>query len=225
MEKVVISVGGSVICPEKPDRSVIKEIKNLIEERARKGYWTGVVPGGGGLAREWQNAAYEISGVKDIERDLIGIEATKLNASLLRAVFDQELVYSEVIQDQSGEIKTDRKILVYCGWKPGCSTDNDAVIAAVKNGCRKVVNVGSADYVYSSDPSKNSDAERYEKIRWTEYLSLIPEEWKPGMNVPFDRIAAESASRHGLEVYIAGRNIENLRNLLDGKVFNGTIIR
>jgi uridylate kinase len=55
---------------------------------------------------------------------------------------------------------------------------------------------------------------------------LLPKEWDPGLNAPFDPIAAEKAESLGLEVTILnGQKIENFRDYLDGRKFDGTVIK
>ena len=64
-------------------------------------------------------------------------------------------------------------------------------------GARKIINLSNTDYVYNSDPKINPNAKKIEKISWTEYRKLIPKEWNPGLNSPFDPIASEMAEKEG----------------------------
>ena len=43
--------------------------------------------------------------------------------------------------------------------------------------------------------------------------------------MPFDPIAAREAERLGIKVIIVGKDINNLRRLLENKKFRGTFIR
>ena len=90
---------------------------------------------------------------------------------------------------------------------------------------KKIINLSNTDYVYDADPKINKDAKRIEKISWADYRTLIPAEWNPGLNSPFDPIASKMAEAEGIEVIIMnGKPIENLANYLDGKEFLGTTI-
>jgi ubiquinone/menaquinone biosynthesis C-methylase UbiE len=55
--------------------------------------------------------------------------------------------------------------------------------------------------------------------------SLIGTEWSPGINAPFDPIAAKLAKKLDLTVIVAnGKSFKNLENILDGNAFKGTVI-
>jgi uridylate kinase len=93
-------------------------------------------------------------------------------------------------------------------------------------GAKKVINLSNIDYAYDKDPNKYPDAKKLESISWAEYRLLIPKEWISGMSTPFDPIASQKAESLRIEVAIMnGRNIENLKNYLDGGVFVGTVIK
>jgi uridylate kinase len=93
-------------------------------------------------------------------------------------------------------------------------------------GAKKVINLSNTDYVYDSDPKINRDAKKIEKISWAEYRKLIPKEWNPGLNSPFDPMASEMAEKENMEVIIMnGKPIDNLANYLNGDKFFGTIIK
>lgn len=92
-------------------------------------------------------------------------------------------------------------------------------------GATRLVNLSNIDYVYDSDPQKDTDAKKIEKISWAGFRKLIPEEWDPGLSSPFDPIAAKEAEAIGLEVAIVnGAKLEEFSHYLDGKPFVGTVI-
>ena len=92
-------------------------------------------------------------------------------------------------------------------------------------GAKKIINLSNTDYVYDSDPKKNPQAKKIEKISWADYRALIPKEWNPGLNSPFDPIASEMAQKEGMQVIIMnGKPIDNLAKYLNGEKFSGTII-
>ena len=64
-----------------------------------------------------------------------------------------------------------------------------------------------------------------EKITWNEYRKIIPTEWNPGLNTPFDPTASELAEKEGITVVtMNGKNLENLKKCLEGEEFIGTTI-
>jgi uridylate kinase len=55
---------------------------------------------------------------------------------------------------------------------------------------------------------------------------LIPVEWNPGLNSPFDPIASKMAEGEEMEVVIMnGKPIDNLAKYLNGEKFLGTVIK
>jgi uridylate kinase len=81
------------------------------------------------------------------------------------------------------------------------------------------------DYVYDGDPKTNPDATPQKHLTWSMYRSIIPTEWTPGLNTPFDPIASEKAEELGIEVaVINGSDLDRLDNYLSGDPFVGTRI-
>ena len=92
-------------------------------------------------------------------------------------------------------------------------------------GAKKIINLSNIDHVYDSDPKLNPDAKKIEKISWADYRKLIPAEWVPGLNSPFDPTASKMAEAEGIEVIIMnGKPIDNLKKCLNGESFQGTVI-
>lgn len=223
-ETIIISLGGSLIIPDQIDVEFLKNFKELILAQVKNGKKFLIITGGGKLCRRYQEAAKEISAVSNYDLDLIGITSLKLNAELLRVIFS-DYAHSKVIFNLSEKLSFDKPIIIGAAYEPGQSTDWDAVLAAKNVGAKKVINLSNTDYVYDSDPKINPNAKKIEKISWADYRKLIPSEWNPGLNSPFDPIASKLAEEAGIEVVIMnGKPIDNLRNCLEGKSFQGTLI-
>ena len=222
---IIISLGGSLIIPEEIDIKFLNDFKELILAQVKNGKKFVIVTGGGKVCRKYQNAAKEITSPSNEDLDWIGITSLKLNAELLRVIFG-EYAHDRVISNLSESFSFEKPIVIGSAYKPGQSTDWDAVLAAKNVGAKKIINLSNTDYVYDSDPKINSNAKKIEKISWAEYENLIPKDWNPGLNTPFDPIASRQANIIGLEVaMLNGDNIENLKNYLDGKEFIGTVIK
>ena len=117
------------------------------------------------------------------------------------------------------------RVLVAAGWKPGFSSDFDAVLLAEKFGAGTVINLSNIAKVYSADPRLDPSAVPYDRMSWAELQRLVGDTWTPGKNVPFDPIATKKATELKLTIIIAaGKEIENLRALLKGQTFEGTLI-
>ena len=83
----------------------------------------------------------------------------------------------------------------------------------------EIINMSNVNYVYDKAPRKHRDAKKIESIRWKNFTKLVGSKWKAGMHAPFDPVAAKEAEKSKLKVYIIGRDLRNLENLLNGKKF------
>ena len=222
---IVMSVGGSIIVPDEIDVRFIREFRKLILEFTRKGNKVILVCGGGRTCRKYQKAASQITKLNDTELDWLGISATRLNAFFMKTVFGNA-AFGVVEKDYKKAVKTDKNIIISCGWDPGHSTDWDAVMLAKYYNADAMLNLFDLDYVYDKNPKEHSDAKPIKKISWTDFRkNIVGYKWVPGRNVPFDPVAAGIAEKNNAEVVIMnGRNLVNLKNFLEGKEFKGTVI-
>jgi len=220
---IVLSLGGSLIVPKDIDISFLINFKKTIEKYTKKGYKFVIYCGGGKLARNVQNAASQTTKIGNEGLDWLGIHATKLNAQLIKSIFRGN-AENFIVDNPNEKINFKKNILIAAGWLPGWSTDYDAVLLAKNLGIKDIVNMSNVDYVYDKDPKKYRGAKKIEKISWQDYIKLIGDKWKAGMNVPFDPIAAKEAKKSRMMVSIIGKDLKNLGNLLDGKKFRGTTI-
>ena len=223
-QKIIISLGGSLIYPDKIDLDFIKEFKSLIEEYVKKDFIFIIVCGGGKICRDYIKSASEIRDLSDQEKDILGIQVTKLNAYLMKSIFNPDLVYEEVFDNPTIPLNTNKKVIICSGYKPGCSTDYDAVLLAENLKADTIINMSNVSHVCDCDPKKNSNAKKLTKISWKDYRNLIGNKWSPGLNTPFDPIASKKAYELALKVIIIGKSLNNLKNILDKKTFDGTVI-
>jgi uridylate kinase len=221
---IVISLGGSLIVPHDIDVNFVSNFVNLIKEYAGKGYKFVIITGGGATARTYINASKSIGDSSNTDLDWIGIACTRLNSELLRTAFG-ELAHEHVVLDPDNVPSTDKSIIMSAGWKPGNSSDLAAIHCARSVGAHTLINLSNIDYAYDKDPKKYPDAVKIEESNWADFRKILPEEWDPGLNAPFDPVAAREAEALGLEVVIMnGKNIDNLKAYLDGDKFLGTVI-
>ncbi len=223
----VISLGGSIVAPDNPDTTYLRDFARSIrsflsEDPSHKII---MIIGGGGPARNYQKACRELNPqIAHEEQDWVGIMATRLNAELVRTLFLPECS-DPVVTDPSADISFSGRILIAAGWKPGFSTDFDAVMLAERFQASRIINLSNIEKVYTDDPKKNPDAKPLDTISWDDFRKMVGTVWTPGTNTPFDPIATEKAQKLGLQVFAAdGRNIPNLEKLLRGQSFTGTTI-
>ena len=224
----VISLGGSIVAPDGVDVRFLNDFVSLIRsfieaDSARRFIF---VVGGGGPARQWQKAYREICGdsAKDEEADWVGIMATRLNAQLVKAVMG-EWCCQEVITNPMEVAPLTGRVLVAAGWKPGFSTDYDAVLLAERFKADAVINLSNIEKVFTADPKTDPNAKPIDNISWADFRSMVGDEWVPGKNVPFDPVASRHADKTGMKVICAaGKDLENLKKILSGEEFVGTTI-
>ena len=222
----VISLGGSVVSPEWPDCGMIRGFVEMVRGflGADSDRRLVVVVGGGAPARRYQTAATELGVTDAAALDNVGIRATRLNAELLRTVLG-DMCLDPVVEDPSVPPVFRGRVLIGAGWKPGFSTDYDAVLLAEHAGAETLINLSNIPRLFTEDPRSNPDASPVERITWPEFREMVGDEWKPGTNVPFDPVASRRAESAGLRVVIAsGREHENTMAILEGRPFTGSEI-
>jgi uridylate kinase len=223
----VISVGGSLIAPDGVDASFLKNFTGLVrrylEEDGRRRLI--LVCGGGSLARQYQKAYRAVADdPTDENADWVGIQATRLNGELMRRLLVPYCVEPLVTDPEAVSLFYGR-VLVAAGWKPGFSTDYDAVLLAKKFFADTVLNPTDVPRVYSADPRKDPQAMPFDRMSWEAFKGVIGGEWKPGTNAPFDPVAARQAARDHLKVVVClGSDLANLERILRDESFVGTTI-
>lgn len=233
LETKVISVGGSIIAPDGVDTDFLTNFVSTVQEwlKEDENRRLILVAGGGAPARRYQEAYKNVCGLignsyDDNAADWIGVMATRLNAELLRSCLGDYALEPVIINPMESPTEWQGKILVAAGWKPGFSSDNDAVLLAAKYGAETVINLSNIEKVYSDDPKKNPQAVPLDRISWTDFRKMVGNTWEPGKNTPFDPVASQKAEELGLTVICAsGKNIDNIKNILRGKEFIGTVIK
>jgi uridylate kinase len=223
----VISLGGSIISPREVDVEFLQTFYGIITEYLLDypEHKLVIVCGGGWPARAYQQAYNRVVPEADhLALDKIGIAATKLNAELVRFIFS-EYCADEVVDDPTRPTDISSRIMVASGWKPGFSTDYDAVLLAERFHAQHLVNLSNIEQVYTHDPKKNKEAVAIKDITWRDFKAIVGEKWVPGENVPFDPVATSHAANIGMcVIFAAGRDGENLKNILYGRPFKGTLI-
>ena len=88
-----------------------------------------------------------------------------------------------------------------------------------------MVNLSNIARVYTADPRSDPEARPLERASWKEMFAIVGDAWTPGKNTPFDPVAARAAASARIRVVFAdGRDLSNLRRILEGEAFSGTTI-
>lgn len=226
-EKIIISVGGTLIVPEKGiDAEFLMNlndfVRNQLAQNPKRQFF--LVAGGGSMARHYRDAGREVVqhdlSIDDL--DLLGIQATRLNAHLLRTVF-RDIAFPHIIDEYDIITKVKEPVVVAAGWKPGWSIDYCATLIAEDYDIKTIINISPVNQLYTKDPRKYKDAKPLGKISWDKFRSMVGDTWSPGLHAAFDPIAAKKAQELGLHALIM-HDFKNVANYLNGKKFTGTVI-
>lgn len=226
-DKVVMSIGGSLIVPNGGiDTNFLTKLNDFIRQQLasypQRQFF--LVIGGGATARHYRDAGKAVIGkLTDEDLDWLGIHSTRLNAHLIRTIF-HDLAHPQIIEHYDVIIKPTEQLVVASGWKPGWSTDYDSVLLCEDYDVKVIINLSNIQQVYTDDPRTNPNATPIDKMSWDEFRKLVGDEWKPGMNAPFDPIAAKKAQELGAKVVVMSGDFENVEKFLDGQEFLGTVI-
>lgn len=158
---VIISVGGSLIVPEEIDTGFLHFFNDLIRRETKKGRRFLLVTGGGKLMRDYRDAATEVTNnISDNDLDWLAIHITRMNAHLLRTIF-YDIAHPRIIENYDKKLENwVEPVAIGAGWKPGWSTDYDAVILARDYRSKLVINLSNVDYVYDKDPKQDCNAKK-----------------------------------------------------------------
>ncbi len=221
--KVVISYGGSVLVPDRPNLELIREFCNMIIKLEHQ-FW--IVVGGGKIARDYINAARQFN-ASDTYCDEIGIEVSRINARLLISSLGDRTYPEPALNFKEAYLYSlEKNIVVMGGTHPGHTTDAVAAMLGEYVKADLIVIATSVDGVYSKDPKKYPNAERYETLKASELVEIsMKSEIRAGYIGVVDPLAAKIIERSNIKtVILDGRDMGNFFKCLSKKGFTGTII-
>ncbi len=179
-KRIIIKLSGEAlraagskdnISPEIVDR-IAREIKALTD----MGTQVGIVVGGGNF---WRGASASNRGMDRPTADYVGMLATVMNSLALRSAIQAEgveVVVQTAIQMQNvadpyirhkamRHLDNGNVVIFGAGTgSPFFSTDTTAALRASEMGADAIYKATMVDGVYDSDPKKNPDAVKYDKV-------------------------------------------------------------
>jgi uridylate kinase len=224
VEKVVVSIGGSVLIPGENDPDYIKRLAGVLKDVSEYVALV-VVCGGGKIARYYTNTGRELGGTT-YQLDMLGIGATRLNAELLRiALGDAAYDTVALTVDDAAAAFVKGRIVIMGGTEPGHTTDAVAAMVAGRIGSKRIVNATSVDAVYSDDPKKDPNAKRFAKLTISELSRIVYDEHDAGRSSVFDPLGVKLAMRDHIDLLIVdGRDLDEMRNAILGNKIKGTVV-
>lgn len=224
MEKVVISLGGSILIPDDRDGTFLNDLAALLRTLTED-MEIYVVCGGGKVARYYINTGRDLSATEE-QLDELGIGVTRLNARLLQLAL-KDMAHDEVpvtIEEAAAQGRRGR-VAVMGGTTPGHTTDGVSAALAEKVGASRIVNATSVDGVYSADPRKYPEARRYDRLTFDQLGKMMAGGHGAGNSHVFDPMGAEIVKRCRIPLFIvSGRDLKDMEDAIRGRKIKGTVI-
>ena len=227
---IIVALGGSLLYGDHDVKTWLGQLRQTLVHIEGNGRKIGIVVGGGKPAREGITLANEV--ISDRFRlDEIGIAATRLNATILQKML-QEIgcKVAPTIPETTSDASTmfdSFNIVIMGGTKPGHTTDAVSVAFARDSGSAHVIIATNVSHVYTADPRKDESATAIEEMTLDELSAITgTESLKPGQSAAVDTIAVQWAKDALLRIGVLdGRDIRRLEDALEGRPFEGTLVR
>ena len=225
MEKVVVSLGGSVLVPGDDDARYLRDLAALFRDVSGR-VKLFVVTGGGRIARYYIETGRAL-GIGERTLDDFGIAVTRLNARLLAAALNGR-ANREPAKTYAAAAALARRhpIVIMAGTRPGHTTDRVSASLARFVHATRIVNATSVAGVHTTDPRKNPGARLLERITFADLIRLAGNgHAAAGPSIVFDPVAARVIARDRTPLSVVhGRDPKALRAAILGEPFHGTVV-
>ncbi len=207
---VVLKLTGKVFEPG--NERVLLEITEILKEKASTDRLV-VITGGGKTARKYVELGKEL-GVSNAWLDLLGMEASRLNALLLAASLS-ELAYTPIPRsvDEVLQGLSTGKVVVLGGLQPGQSTNAVSAMIAELVKADLLINATNVDGVYDKDPSKYPDAKPLKEVSIQQLAEMLrSQDFRPGHYELLDAVALRVIARSKIRlVFVNAFKPETIR--------------
>ncbi|MEM6746494.1 MAG: UMP kinase [Pseudomonadota bacterium] len=184
--RVLLKVSGEALMGDSEfgiDLETVERIAKEVKAATALGVEICMVVGGGNIFRGLSMAA---RGMERASADYMGMLATIMNAlavqNSLEAIGAQTRVMSAIDMQSVCEPYIRRRairhlekgrVVIFAGGtgNPFFTTDTGAALRAAEMGCEALFKGTQVDGIYSADPKKDPNAERYERITYRDILT------------------------------------------------------
>jgi len=221
----VISLGGSLIVPDKIDFAFLDNFKKTLRKHYNK-YKFVVVCGGGSIARKYIDALAK-ENKSERELDLAGIRVTRMNALFMVQFFGKDANDKLLMNMKEVKANLHKNDVVFCGalrYAPESTSDGTAAKLA---GYLKtdLINMTNIKGLYTANPLTHKNAKFIPYQTWKEFEKrALAIDFKAGQHFVLDQQAAVLIRKQRIKTYIIGKDLLNLDKILNGKKFAGTLI-
>ena len=230
--RILLKLSGEALMAGRSHGIDPRRLNDYVEEITevnKTGVQIGIVIGGGNIFRG-------ISGVDEgfdrVKGDYMGMLATVINGLALQSAFELKKVKARLLtafrmepvadfysQGKAMEALENREIVIFSGGtgNPYFTTDTASSLRAVEIGADVMLKGTRVDGVYSADPEKDPDAEKFNVITFDEAL-------EKNLKI-LDQTAFTMCRENELPVIVFDMNEQgNLKKLISGKKI-GTLVK
>ncbi|MDQ8192509.1 UMP kinase [Roseibacillus persicicus] len=185
--RAVLKLSGEALREEGSKDNISPEIVERMAREIRDAVKTGlelaVVVGGGNF---WRGASASARGMDRATADYVGMMATVMNSLALQSALEEEdvpcVVQSAIEMKNVAEPYIRRKaerhlsqgrVVIFAAGtgSPFFSTDTTSALRANEMDADVIFKATQVDGVYDSDPKKNPDAKRYDRVSFIDCLT------------------------------------------------------
>ena len=229
MDRILLKLSGEALAGEKKqgfDEKTVYDVAGQVKKILDKGIQLCVVIGGGNF---WRGRTSEK--IDRTKADAIGMLATVMNCIYVSEIFRTEGMMTQVLtpfecgsftklfsKDRANKYFGKGMVCFFAGGigHPYFSTDVGMVLRAIEIEADCILAAKAIDGVYDSDPNKNPDAKKYDRLSISEVV-----EKKLGV---IDLAASVLCMENKMPMKIFGLNEkDSIINAVNGN-FTGTII-
>ncbi len=185
-QRVLLKISGEALMGPQEfglDQGTVSRIARDVQSVNRMGVEICLVIGGGNIFRGMTGAT---QGMQRAAADYMGMLATVMNALALQNALEQLGVHTRVqsaitmtavcepyIRRRALRHMEKGRVVIFAAGtgNPFFTTDTAAALRASEMGCDVLLKGTKVDGVYSADPKKTPDAERYDQLNYLEVLS------------------------------------------------------
>lgn len=184
-KRIVLKLSGEALQGKQGygiDPEVTNSIAGQIKEVRSLGVEVSVVVGGGNIYRGNSTAA---EGIDRVSGDYMGMLATVINGLALQDALEKIGVFTRVLtaiqMQQLAEPYIRRRairhlekgrVVIFAGGtgNPYFTTDTTAALRAIEIGAQVILKGTKVDGIYSSDPHRNKNAKRFNRLKFIDVL-------------------------------------------------------
>jgi uridylate kinase len=231
-KRILLKLSGESLMGDKQfgiDHDKLAQYAKEIKEIVRAGVEVAIVIGGGNIFRGIQAAE---GGMDRVQGDYMGMLATVINSMALQSALEVADVYTRLLtaikMEQIAEpfirrravrhLEKGRVVIFGAGTgNPYFTTDTAASLRAIEIEADVILKGTRVDGIYDSDPEKNPDAVKYDKVSFSEV-------YEKGLNI-MDMTAFTLCNENKLPIIVFDMDTPgNLKKVLEGQEKVGTLV-